>query len=80
MKKAFESIDKSGDGKLDKNEIKAFLEGMGADASNDKIEALFDAVEGKNSDEKLDFDEFVKGAPLIMPSIRDSFKDAIESL
>ena len=56
-KEAYSQLDTTGDGKLDVNEMSAFLRSMGVDVSDDIVQSVIDGI---SSDGTVDFDAFVR--------------------
>merc|ERR1719488_156535 len=63
LKRMFEAADKDGNGTLDREEIRDALRALGFTFVQDKqIEQIMGRAD-ENSDEVIDFEEFVKEAP-----------------
>lgn len=58
LERLFKELDKSGDGYLDKNELKVLLEKSGRKFSDQDLQAILKEAD-KNGDNKISFKEFV---------------------
>lgn len=81
LKKAFNLIDANGNGKLNKDEIRAFLKRTQQkdEATDEQLEALIKEHDA-SGDGKLSFEEFCAASDSIMPPIDDAFKEAVLAL
>lgn len=58
VEELFKELDKSGDGFLDKNELKVLLDRSGRKFSDEDLQAILKEAD-KNGDNKISFKEFV---------------------
>jgi hypothetical protein len=81
LKKAFNLIDNNGNGKLNREEIRAFLHRTQQkdEATDEQLDQLIKDND-HSGDGKLNFEEFCKAAGDIMPPIEDAFKEAVQAL
>ena len=82
LKKAFNHIDKNGNGKLNEHEIKEFLKNTQDDdfTTEEQIKAMIDKHDTVHKDGTLNFEEFCNAAEDIMPPITEAFKKAVDKL
>lgn len=74
----FAKLDKSGDGSIDKTELKSFLDYVGNKAGSDQsldADALFSALDG-DGDGKLSSQELADGAKTLFDMLQDQLRSA----
>lgn len=63
MKKAFNAMDKDGDGVINRDELKNLLSGLGEDVNSVVLDSMIKNAD-ENGDGQIQFDEFFNAASM----------------